>query len=686
MSSPAGDLVPEPSHSFRKRQRSPDPRERTVAKKRCSLGQASSSDDPGGGSEVTVGPPCGDGCFDEVGPENVRQIFTDFQRMHGLNKQNEYLASLIRISEVTRNPQCYDPSGITTVRYTVKCQNRIVTVCSVAFQSIHGIGKSQFYSVLRKVSDATIVERYRKAADKKTAKDRKATEDGKVADRKAKERKTLRWLVREHMNCIPLVTSSYSRAKHPDRKYFPFIDFQKLYELYIDWLLENYPNSPPYSSLCYDQVLDDALTFHLDPPKMDMCSECDKMKQELKSRRAAQDIETCQKQKLNRVHLQKVKETHELVDMYRQDQDPKVAVISMDLQQTLPLPQTSTNLQYYKRRLWTYTVDIHNMKSGRATMHLWDETCARPGSAEVASCLLHYIDREVDDGIDRLVIFSNSCGGQIKNWNIVATYMRLIHTNRFKKIEHFFMMPGHSILPWNLDFDRIQSFVQENNRKVYDLDHYANVIREAQTNHPFTVVKMQRSMFKDIQVLSDMITKRSSIKSMSFRNARAFIVDNSRRDSVGILNAHSLRQPYWIRVEGGNGTGSGPCLDLSSVPLPEKYSKPVRISKQKVTDLKALLPCIEPQYKPYFVGVVKSQKDSVYVAVSSHDAKDNDMLDYVHSTYSSYSLTAAQTRVLEQAVPQPLVLPSNNGEYLYSLLFFFNNALNLHPDLSSPDI
>lgn len=73
---------------------------------------------------------------------------------------------------------------------------------------------------------------------------------------------------------------------------------------------------------------------------------------------------------------------------------PDVCSIAIDLQQTLPPPRMSTGIAYYKRKFWTYNLCIHNLKMKRSTMYVWNETVARRGSIEIASCLKDWVARE----------------------------------------------------------------------------------------------------------------------------------------------------------------------------------------------------------------------------------------------------------------------------------------------------
>ena len=95
------------------------------------------------------------------------------------------------------------------------------------------------------------------------------------------------------------------------------------------------------------------------------------------------------------------------------DVNSKIRAICVDLQQTLPMPKLSASVAYYKRKMWTYNLCIHNLKTNTSTMYIWDETQTKRGSCEVASCIKHWVDTELSkDDFTQLVVFSDHCTGQ----------------------------------------------------------------------------------------------------------------------------------------------------------------------------------------------------------------------------------------------------------------------------------
>lgn len=108
-------------------------------------------------------------------------------------------------------------------------------------------------------------------------------------------------------------------------------------------------------------------------------------------------------------------------------------------------------------------------------MFVWEEVTSECGSVEITSCLKKWIGMEYDErAFEHLIVFSDNCGGQIKNINIILNYE--VHSGQVKNIDHDCFMPGHSFLSCNSAFGNIErKFMRESN--IYDSDSYCSVIQ-----------------------------------------------------------------------------------------------------------------------------------------------------------------------------------------------------------------
>ena len=89
-------------------------------------------------------------------------------------------------------------------------------------------------------------------------------------------------------------------------------------------------------------------------------------------------------------------------------------------------------------------------------MCMWSENEAGKGSNEIASCLLRHF-QSTPTRARHLIAWSDSCGGQNKNYTTVAFWWYVIESGKFDTIEHKFPKPGHTFMPIYSDFGKIET-------------------------------------------------------------------------------------------------------------------------------------------------------------------------------------------------------------------------------------
>ena len=172
-------------------------------------------------------------------------------------------------------------------------------------------------------------------------------------------------------------------------------------------------------------------------------------------------------------------------------------------------------------------------------------------------------------------------------------YECLARSGRFKKIEHHFPEVGHTYLPCDRDFGRIESFVRRHHPNVYSPEHWATVIREACNVKPFEVIMLKQTDFVSIKPISDLIHKKTNnerAEKLRFADASAFTFDFSNPGYLTIRH-YEIEQNVFIRRP-----GRPKALDS----LPQKYTGPVAIQNSKLADVKFLMKWIPPVYHNFY--------------------------------------------------------------------------------------
>ena len=346
------------------------------------------------------------------------------------------------------------------------------------------------------------------------------------------------------------MTSHYSRKDSPQKRFLsPDLSVSKMYNLYLEAhepeilarekeivkaRRENLPVpaklKPVVTVHAYRRVFNSDFNLGFGRPRTDTCATCDKLNLTLKSNPG------------NTVARQQLADHQDMGDKgYQSMRDDKnvavaswsdmtrslgsadfcskdsVDVISFDFMQNLPTPNLSHNDVFYQHKLWTYVFGIHDLVVEKGYMYLWDETIAKRGSSEVASCLEHFF-HTYRTGAKSLVSYSDGCGGQNKNLTIVGLYNDLHTAGVYDVLNHKFLTRGHTFLRNDSDFAQIER--RKTSATVYLPSDWYSVVKEANRRSPFEVISMHQRQFltyKDF-ISSKYTNRHFSSGSSSFRD------------------------------------------------------------------------------------------------------------------------------------------------------------------------
>lgn len=540
-----------------------------------------------------LGPPCT--CKKKcrqllLGSEN--DIFISFWDLKFYETQNTYLFSTIKVIPKKRSykkkTKRQESSRRTTNLYYVKVNGVDVQICKSEFASVHGLQNStkRLRLICKQIAEGRITP-------KKDGRGKHSNRPNRVHPEKVQS-------VHNHIQSIPKYISHYSRKTNPNKVYLDHeLSISSLYkDYYLEWCKQQ--DVSPVTEDRYRRIFCTKYNIGFKLPKTDTCHTCDLLNNQIQTNKENSTEVEALKIKLELHQRRAEAMQNSLKDLVERNKETKSHdIISFDLQQTLPTPSLTVGPAFYLRKAWTYNLGIHDCVSGKGHMFMWTEATAKRGSSEIASILLKYI-KSKPALPDHLVVFTDNCGGQNKNWLVMALWIQLVREKVFKTIEHRFMVSGHSHLPSDRDFAVIEKH-KKYIKQVYCPDEWFDIVRKSNRKNPFNVVIMNQDEFYSFDDI--LLTKKSVTedrKPLKFNEVRCFRFDSDYPNTMFIK--HTVTGEFLSVNVGKRGTRMSDQVSLNN--LKRKYTEPVKLNEKKVQDLKKLLPYIPPINHSFYVDII----------------------------------------------------------------------------------
>ena len=426
-------------------------------------------------------------------------------------------------------------------------------------------------------------------------------------------------LVHEHIGTIPKMAAHYCR-KDSNRQYIdPQLTIPRLYELYLSWLKEKSAASGassddvlknPVSERRYREIF--VNDFNISPfhPKKDQCVLCESWKN-----LSAAEKESRAEEK--REHEQNKEDTKNFkADVKSQcKQDPTHCMATFDLEAILQLPCGQVSQLYYKRKLVVYNFTVYENPSSMGNCYLWTEVDGRKGSDEIGTCLLKYF-QEIPDSISKVDIFSDNCGGQNKNIQIVAACLYAVNTiDHLKEIQHTFLETGHT----QMECDSMHSAIEHAKKhvKIHSIGQWEEILSMARRKNPYRVTRMQYSDFYDFKGLVRATVQNKSLdeagQTVNWRKVRSLNFKSCSESTVAYR--YSLQDEYsQIDLSRGRATRAT---------FPTTAAASTRKSARKKSRL------VEPSAETSGSAIALQQKYKGLLPISK--AKKKDLMDLCRS-------------------------------------------------------
>ena len=318
-------------------------------------------------------------CFSKVSEGQCEKLFDSFWDLGDFDKQNAFIFGHIKCFEPKRR-RVEDPADSrkqNSFAFYVKNESGTdIRVCKQAFLGIFGLQNSRgrVNNIMTHITSGSGVP--------------KIDGRGRHHNRTNKSPQEVVECVKAHIASFPQYQSHYSRRYNINRSYLgPELSIAKMHELYC-----SNSNWPAASAALYRRIFCEHFNLGFATPKTDTCKKCEATATKLKTL----SPDSSEHMQLNDDWTRHREQAEKAFDLLRSDaayakeHPTEQYTIALDLQQALPTPKLNVGPAFYKRKIMTYNVAVHDCDTNDACMMLWPETIAGRGADEIASCLFKY--------------------------------------------------------------------------------------------------------------------------------------------------------------------------------------------------------------------------------------------------------------------------------------------------------
>lgn len=154
--------------------------------------------------------------------------------------------------------------------------------------------------------------------------------------------------------------------------------------------------------------------------------------------------------------------------------------------QNIHLPSIPVQESFYLRQLTVNVFCIHNLQNDNVVFFVYHEGTGTKGPNEVCSFLLNFLQASLKN-VENLHVFSDGCFAQNKNHTNIRMFSCLVSLGKFKSVEQYFPLRGHSFLPCDRDFAVLKRKIKKTDR-IYILKDYIELILTSNRKNEYLVI------------------------------------------------------------------------------------------------------------------------------------------------------------------------------------------------------
>lgn len=441
---------------------------------------------------------------DQITQAEREQIFYDFWKNMSWDTKKMYVCSTV---EVTNTKQSTTINKISkrsnSFFYFLKIQEKKRQVCQNMYLNTLGLKKTEMHYWVNNFRNINLPTKGLSPRESQHSVSPRQSQDSvastsciepdtskKVSAKKTsleQQRKTLA----EFFETLPKLPSHYCR-KYTSKLYidsdivFLQTDSHSWTHVYKDIYINfcNQKGEKEFSRCTFDRYKK-SQKIDIFKPKKDQC-------------------EVCTSNKRKTVVSEEFQKHYQLKEAARleKEEDKEAALkgdchtICCDLMAVQNVPRLNVSVSYFKLKLSVYNYTVYNMAT-RDAMNYWiDETEESAMSASVfATCLIDYINELLDEEHKPVIIYSDGCGYQNRNY-ILSNALLHLSMDRKIKITHKYLEKGHT----EMECDSVHATIQRHykNTEIYLPSQFiVHSIAAREEPFPYRAKALDYTFFKD---------------------------------------------------------------------------------------------------------------------------------------------------------------------------------------------
>ena len=144
------------------------------------------------------------------------------------------------------------------------------------------------------------------------------------------------------------------------------------------------------------------------------------------------------------------------------EQDEFTSCAAFDLQQVLLSPFGQTSDFYYSRRLKNHNLTVTEIDCMKTYCNLWHEAEGNKGACEIGTAVLKFLKEKKKEGVERVYLFSDACGGQNRNRFIFIMLSYAMRLLNFEFVDIIFLVSVHT----QNENDTAHSVIESHTKKL----------------------------------------------------------------------------------------------------------------------------------------------------------------------------------------------------------------------------